>query len=95
MKIRTLLRRPPPPVTPLPDQLIDAARTLTNDDALLADAVADLIPLAAQPMSDSVYGVFEDLIITLNWHQEDPDPELAADARSLIALAHKATAARS
>ncbi|GAA2773903.1 hypothetical protein [Saccharopolyspora taberi] len=86
---RLIDHTPPKPATPLDEQLIDAARVLTATDRELAVEVADVIAISRGEISDSLYAVFEDLLVTLRWHEEHPDEEHVADARALLALIRK------
>ena len=88
---RLVDRTPPAPVMPLDEQLIDAARVLTTTDRELAAEVSDVIAISRGELSEATYAVFEDLLITLRWHDEHPDEEHVADARALLALIRKVT----
>lgn len=87
-RIKTLLlHRPGPAPEPLADQLTDAARVLIgNGDRELAADVSDVIHISRDEIPDSLYAVFEDLLITCQRHEEDPDDGDVANIRAYVAL---------
>lgn len=74
------------PPTPMPLQLTDASLRLITIDRDLAADVSDVIQYSRGEIPDSLYWVFEDLLIVCDWHEEDPQDEHVADIRALLRL---------
>ncbi|MGW1676001.1 hypothetical protein [Saccharopolyspora sp. NPDC002376] len=80
------------PPAPLDEQLTDVARALiANEHLALATEVSNVIELSRGDISDSLYATFEDLLISLDWAEIDPNEEEAAEIRATLALIHKAS----
>lgn len=85
---RTPAKTPPPP---LDEQLTDVARALiAGGHHDLASEVADVIKLGRGDITDSLRAVFEDLLISLDWTEMDPNEDEAVDIRATLSLIHKA-----
>jgi hypothetical protein len=81
---------PVPVPTPLDEQLIDVARALISSGHRdLASDVSDVIELSRGDISGPLHGVFEDLLISLDWAEMDPDEDETAEIRATLALIHK------
>lgn len=79
------------PPTPLDEQLTDVARVLiASGHRDLAGEVSGVIELSHGDISVSLYGTFEDLLISLDWAEMDPNEEETAEIRATLDLIRKA-----